>query len=105
MTNLLKQNIHFEWDALCENTFEKLKECLVNPPILQYPNYEKEFILSTDASGVAIGAVLSQEQEPDGIDLPITYVSRILNKAEKNYPVIERELLAIVWAVKRFRPY
>ena len=58
------------------------------------------FILRTDASGTAIGAVLSNSN-----DKPVAYASRTLNKAETNYCTIERELLAITWAVKKFRPY
>ena len=58
------------------------------------------FNLQTDASGIAIGAVLS-----NGQDKPIAFASRALNKAEQNYCTIEKELLAIVWAVKHFRPY
>jgi hypothetical protein len=69
---------------------------------LQYPNFEP-FIVSTDASGYAIGAVLSQGKL--GSDKPVAYASRTLNGAELNYPTVEKELLAIVWACKHFRPY
>lgn len=76
---------------------------LTNDPILQYPDFTKEFLLTTDASNVAIGAVLSQG--PIGSDKPIAYASRTLNSSELNYSTIEKELLAIVWACKYFRPY
>lgn len=79
--------------------FEKLKRIITNPPILSYPDFNKKFIVTTDASNVALGAVLSQG------DRPICYASRTLNDHEKNYSTIERELLAIVWAAKYFRPY
>jgi len=73
-------------------------------PILSYPDFTSEFLITTDASDLAIGAVLSQS--PIGQDRPIAYVSRILNKAERNYNTMEKELLAVViWAVKYFRPY
>lgn len=74
----------------------------MSPPILQYPNFsdENEFILQTDASGIAIGAVLCNKDMK-----PVAYTSRPLNKAELNYPTIQKELLAIVWSVKYFRPY
>jgi hypothetical protein len=70
---------------------------------LQYPDFGKEFIVTCDASADGIGGVLSQGKI--GKDLPIAYASRILTKAEKNYSTIERELTAIVWSCKRFRPY
>lgn len=85
------------------NAFETCKTLLTNDPILQYPDFKKEFNLTTDASNVAIGAVLSQG--PIGSDKPVCYASRTLNESELNYSTIEKELLAIVWATKYFRPY
>ncbi|KAL4153387.1 hypothetical protein QTP88_001220 [Uroleucon formosanum] len=72
-------------------------------PILQYPDFTKEFILTTDASGKALGAILSQGKI--GSDLPISYASRTLNNAELNYSTTELECLAIIFGVKHFRPY
>ena len=83
--------------------FEHCKNLLCNDPILQYPDFEKPFIITTDASNVALGAVLSQG--PLGSDRPICYASRTLSKSEQNYSTIEKELLGIVWAIKYFRPY
>jgi len=80
-----------------------LKEKLTTAPVLNYPDFQREFLVTTDASDYAIGAVLSQG--PIGQDRPIVYASRILCKAEQNYNTTEKELLAIVWAVKYFRPY
>lgn len=85
------------------NCFETCKNILCNEPLLQYPDFGKEFILTTDASNFAIGAILSQIK--NGNDLPIAYASRTLNTSEINYSAIEKELLAIVWATKYFRPY
>ena len=76
---------------------------LTSPPILQYPDFTRQFILTTDASNECVGAVLSQG-EPSK-DLPIAFASRVMSKAEKNYSVSEKELLAITWAVKHYRPY
>lgn len=90
-------------DAIYSNCFNKCKTLLTNDPILQYPDFDKEFILTTDASNFAIGAVLSQG--PIGSDRPIAYASRTLNTSEINYSTIEKELLAIVWGTKYFRPY
>lgn len=103
LNNLLKKDAEFKWTALCDQSFSELKHKLTNPPILQFPDFSSDFILTTDASQYAIGAVLSQGII--GKDLPVAYASRSLNKAETNYSTIERELLAIVWAAQHFRPY
>lgn len=102
LNKLLKKDSPFVWGDECKMAFEKLKTAIMSPPVLQYPDFSEknEFIIHTDASNIAIGCVLSNN---DG--LPVAYASRPLNKAEKNYPTIEKELLAIVWAVKHFRPY
>ena len=83
--------------------FEICKDLLINDPTLQYPNFDEPFIVTTDASNYAIGAVLSQGII--GQDKPICYASRTLNTSEINYSSIEKELLAIVWATKYFRLY
>lgn len=102
LNKLCRKNVTFNWDSKCQNAFEKLKECMISPPILQYPDFseENQFVLHTDASGYALGAILSNSNGK-----PVAYASRSLNKGEKNYPTIEKELLAIVWGVKHFRPY
>jgi len=79
--------------------FKKLKNLIIREPILQLPDFEKKFTLTTDASNLALGAVLSQNGHP------ITFISRTLNEHELNYSAIEKELLAIVWATKTFRHY
>lgn len=84
-------------------TFEKCRNILTTSNILQYPDFSKPFVLTTDASNYAIGAVLSQG--PIGKDKPIGFASRTLSQTEENYSTIEKELLAIVWACKYFRPY
>jgi hypothetical protein len=70
---------------------------------LQYPDFSKEFIVTTDASNCGLGAVLSQG--PIGKDLPVAFARRSLNRAEMHYTTSEKELLAIVWSTKYFRPY
>lgn len=103
INKLLKKNNKFMWENAQQEAFEKLKSELENFTILQYPDYTKQFVITTDASGHGIGAVLSQEI--NGKDLPIQFISRTLNRAEKNYHTTEQECLGIVWAVKQFRPY
>jgi len=103
LTELLKKNTPYIWNDKTENAFITLKTLLMTEPLLQYPDFTRPFVLTTDASNDAIGAVLSQG--PIGKDLPIAYASRTLNNAERNYPTVEKELLAIVWGCKYFRQY
>lgn len=104
LTSCLKKGANIDPDhPKYINAFKTCQEILMNDPILQYPDFDKEFNLTTDASNFAIGAVLSQGQI--GSDKPIAFASRTLNESEINYSVIEKELLAIIWATKYFRPY
>lgn len=103
LTACLKKGKKVEITDKYTESFQKCKELLVNAPILQYPDMTKPFVLTTDASEVAIGAVLSQGLI--GNDRPVAYASRTLTDCERKYSAIERELLAIIWATKHFRPY
>ena len=103
LTNLLKEQVVFKWGAQEEQAFAKLKTLLCTPPILQYPDFSKRFIVTCDASDFATGAVLSQGKI--GSDLPIAYASRTLTSAEMNYTTTEKELLAMVYATEMFRQY
>ena len=80
-----------------------MRDKICSEPLLQYPDFTKSFLVTTDASNYALGAVLSQG--PVGEDLHIAFASRSLNKAEINYSTIEKELVAIIFAVGHFRPY
>lgn len=103
MTARLKKGAKITLTPDYVECFENCKTLLTNDPILQYPDFTKDFVLTTDASNIALGAILSQG--PIGSDRPISYASRTLNDSEINYSTIEKELLAIVWATKYFRPY
>lgn len=103
LTGLLRKEADFNITPEIAECFEKCKTLLTIDPILIVPDFSKEFILTTDASDYAIGAVLSQG--PVGKDRPIAYASRTLNSTEENYSTLEKEFLAIDWAVKHFRPY
>ena len=100
---LLKKDAVYEWTAVHEQAFHTLKGKLITPPVLKYPDFNQPFILTTDASGEGLGAVLSQGEITR--DLPVAFASRTLNRAEKNYSTTEQELLAIVWGMRYFRPY
>jgi hypothetical protein len=75
---------------------------LTTAPVLAYPNFKTNFLLQTDASGIALGAVLGQIGEDKRVH-PVAYASRQLSKPEKRYSATEREALAVVWAMKHFR--
>lgn len=104
LTELTKKDKDFEWSTECEVAFGRLKGALVRPPVLAYPTLRKEFQLYTDASNVALGAVLSQE-DSEGLERVIAYESKTLSASERNYSTFDKEFLAIVWAVDKFRPY
>ena len=93
----------FVWSDQCQEAFERLKKKMVEAPVLAHPDFSKPFIIDTDASDAAIGAVLSQKI--DGQEHAIAYASRTLSKAEKRYCVTRKELLALVHFVKYFRNY
>lgn len=103
LTALLRKEHGFEWDEPQQRAFDTLKDALTSEAVLIYPNFAEPFILATDASGQAVGAVLSQLR--DGHERPVAYISRQLSQAERNYSATERELLAAVWAIRQFRCY
>ena len=93
-----------QWDEENQRAFEKLKNALTSGPVLKAPEVDKPFIVQTDACDLGIGAVLSQLDE-DGEERPVAYASRKLLPRETRYSTIEKECLAIVWALKQFRIY
>lgn len=93
----------FKWNDACQTAFEKLKSALICAPVLAYPECGGMFLLDTDASNTGIGAVLSQLHGQE--ERVIAYYSRTLSKAERNYCVTRRELLAVVEATKHFHKY
>lgn len=103
LNKLTRKNTNFVWTDECEKSFQNLKQSLMHPPILQYPQFDKPFIITTDAAKLACGGILSQIH--NGHDLPIAYASRAFTKGEINKSTIEKELSAIHWAIMHFRPY
>lgn len=89
LTELLKKNAKFIWGREQKKSFRYLRKALCKGQILQYPNFDKSFKLTTDASDYAISGILSQEY--DGCDLPVCYLSRTLLEAEQNYFTTEKE--------------
>lgn len=103
-------NTSFKWTEDCEKSFLKMKELLVTAPILCYPDFNKKFVLYTDASNFGMGAVLSQMDENETFSphkvLPVVaYWSRTFSKAERNQDTTIRECLAVVRSIENFSHY
>ena len=104
MVDLTKKEKRFVWDAACVEAFTKLKKVLVSTDVMGYPlNEGRDFVLNVDASDVGIGSVLHKIQQ--GKEKVIAYASRALDKAESNYCITEKELLAVRFFVEYFRQY
>jgi len=103
LNSLMKKNEVFEWTREAQESFERLKDALTSPPILAMPTDGDDFVLDTDASDFAIGAVLSQKQ--DGVERVVAYASRSLDRRERNYCVTRKELLAVVHFLRFFKQY
>ena len=96
----LTGNVPFYWNDDSQKAFDSLKSALTGPGVMAYPLNDGLFVLDTDASGTAIGAVLSQIQ--GGQEKVVAYASRTLNKSEKNYCVTDKELLAVKHFIEYF---
>uniref|UniRef100_A0A8C1LM62 Gypsy retrotransposon integrase-like protein 1 n=1 Tax=Cyprinus carpio TaxID=7962 RepID=A0A8C1LM62_CYPCA len=105
LTDLTKKEApdRVQWTEQCQQAFTQIKAALCGGPLLNAPNFSLPFILQTDASDRGLGAVLSQEVE--GEERPVLYISRKLSKRETMYSTIEKECLAIRWAVLTLRYY
>lgn len=103
LSMLLRKEQPFLWTHIQQKSFNDLKQALVEQVTLEFPDFNQLFYVTTDASDIAIGAMLSQGELPN--DRPIFFFSRVLNDTQKRYSTIQKELLAIVEAVKTFRPY
>ena len=103
LSDILKKNVKFVWDDACEKVFLDIKSRLATHPILQPPNYDQPFYMAVDASDVAIGACLFQVV--DGVEHPICYLSKKLNKHQKSYSTVEKEAFGLLTAVRAFSVY
>lgn len=104
LNELLKKNKSFVWSDKCEDAFVSLKNALCNATILKFPDPSQPYRLYTDASDVGIGACLAQ-LDPDGVERPVCFLSRKLQPTETRYPTVEKELLAVIVALSKFRKY
>ena len=103
LCHLLGKDVAFVFDDDCSKAFEKLKLLLTSAPIIKPPDWSEPFDIMCDASDYAVGAVLGQRI--DKRHHVIYYASRTLNDAQLNYSTTEKELLAVVFALDKFRPY
>ena len=100
---LTRKDQEWKWGMEEQEAFDKLKKRVTIEPVLAHAKLEDQFELEVDASGYAVGAVLLQRKE-DGKKHPIGYYSATLNEAQRNYDIYNLELLAIVMALKNWRP-
>jgi hypothetical protein len=120
--HLFKKHVRWQWTAVEQTAFDELKDALTSEPVLALPDFDRPFILHTDASATGIGAVLTQLSSSDAAapnspdrrhklmngrqtEFVIYYASRTLSKAERQYGTTQRECLAVKWAICLFRPF
>jgi len=98
LTNLLKKK-SFHWDSAADTAFQQLKSVLTQTPVLALPNFDIPFVVETDACATGVGAVLMQQ------DKPIAFLSKALGPVHQNLSIYEKEFLALIMAVEKWRPY
>ena len=99
LTRLTQKKVEFKWTDACEESFQKLKECLISAPILALPTSGGGYVVYCDASRVGLGGVLMQHGKV------IAYASRQLKRHEQNYPTHDLEMAAVIFALKIWRHY
>lgn len=103
LRQLLRKDAPWKWTPACHEAVRTIKHQLTSPPTLTHFSLTAPTIVTCDASGVALGAVLSQTQE--GEERPVAFASQALTPAEQKYSVGEREALACLWACERWHVY
>ena len=99
LTKLLREDVKFEWNDKCQDSFEQLMQLLSEAPVLMQPTPGKEYTLYSDASRIGMGCVLMQDGKV------VAYASRQLKTHEHNYPTHDLELVTLVFALKIWRHY
>ncbi|KAK9729461.1 RNase H-like domain found in reverse transcriptase [Popillia japonica] len=106
ITDLLrgrKKGQPITWTPEADKAFQEIKTALTTAPVLASPDFPQPFLINCDASDIGVGAVLYQAA--DGIEHPVAYASKNLNAAQRKYSTTEKELLAVIFAVEKFRSY
>lgn len=99
LTQLLKKGVLFQWTSVAQEAFDLLKQALVQAPVLAIPDFSKQFVVETDASDYGFGAVLMQEGHP------VSYLSQVLCDKNKGLSTYEKECMAVLLAVEKWRSY
>ena len=99
-----KRSLILNWTAECALAFETLKSILASPEVMMYPHFDRSFTVDADASKFELGVVISQYDD-EKLERPVAYDSTMLSKEQKNYSPTERECLALVWSVSKFRSF
>jgi len=100
---LLKKNSKFHWFTETQTAFDNIKSKFSSAPVLVYPNRDLPFLVETDSSNFTIGAILSQTSSKDNKVYPVSFFSKSLTSAERNYPIYDKKLSAIVEALEQWR--
>lgn len=100
---ILRKPTIFQWSEEAEISFRALKKCVINPPVLKFPDFNRQFLIHCDASQYALGGVLSQIYETG--EHPIHFASKTLSKAQRKLSTFEREFMAIIFALETFKHY
>ncbi|GMF41644.1 unnamed protein product [Phytophthora fragariaefolia] len=103
MTKLLRKYVPWEWTVAKQTVFEQIKAVLTTKPLLEYPDFQLPFRLVTNASNIGLGACLMQDRGYGW--QPVVSVSKVNSQTDANYRITELKCLAVVWAIKLFRPY
>lgn len=103
LTRLTRKDVKWTWEQPQQETFQVMKKRLTEAPILCCPDFSVKFVLQTDASDEGLGAVLYQHI--DNQECVVSYISRTLSDPERRYSVTEKECLAVVWGIRKMRPY
>ena len=101
--HLLKKRVSWRWNEVEHEAFLYLKQALCTSPILIYPHFDLLFLVQMDASRDVVGAIPSQRI--DGHERVVAYASRTMSKVERNHAIINKEGLALIFAIKQVRPY
>lgn len=104
LTDMLKSSVKFDWTPECQRAFTSVKLLLTSAPVLAAPRFDQAFKIQADASNIGAGAVFLQA-DVNGVDRPVCFFSRKLNSHERNYSVIEKEALAVIFVLQHFEVY